>query len=213
MIEPPGQRADSFTLPAGDLAGRTRALTDFIRSLVGGLAVIDLREAGVEHLSPDDGIGDVNGWERALHLIERSSVATVGLFGRQIGGSALEVGLACDFRIADPESRVIWRNDGAVWPSTALFRLVRLIGPAQTIRLTMLGEPVHASAALVSGLVDVVTDNPEAEVDMLRAAVGRLDDLRIVRQLIAEAVHTSYDEALGAHLAACERYLRRRGVD
>ncbi|WP_436405583.1 hypothetical protein, partial [Mycobacterium gordonae] len=69
------------------------------------------------------------------------------------------------------------------------------------------------SAALVSGLVDVVTDNPEAEVDMLRAAVGRLDDLRIVRQLIAEAVHTSYDEALGAHLAACERYLRRRGVD
>ncbi|KZS73136.1 hypothetical protein A4G26_23875 [Mycobacterium kansasii] len=213
MIEPPAERADYFTLPAGDLASRTRALSDFIRSLGSGLAVIDLREAGAEHLSPGDGIGDVNGWERALHLIERSSAATVALFGRQVGGSALEVGLACDFRIADPGAQVIWRNDGAVWPSTALFRLVQLIGPAQTIRLTLLGEPVHASAALVSGLVDVITDNPEAEVESLRTAVARLDDLRVVRQLIAEAVHTSYDEAVGAHLAACERYLRRRGVD
>ena len=177
------------------------------------MAVIDLREAGPEHLSPGDGISDVNGWERALHLIERSSAATVALFGRRVGGSALEVGLACDFRIADPGSQVIWHNVGAVWPSTALFRLVQLIGPAQTIRLTLLGEPVHADAALVSGLVDVITDNPEAEVETLRTAVAGLDDLRVVRQLIAEAAHTSYDEAVGAHLAACERYLRRRGVD
>jgi isomerase DpgB len=94
-----------------------------------------------------------------------------------------------------------------------LFRLVQLIGPAPTIRLTMLGEPVPANAALVSGLVDVVTDNPEAEVKTLRTAVAGLDDLRVVRQLIAEAAHSSYDEAFGAHLAACERYLRRRGVD
>jgi isomerase DpgB len=213
MIEPSGERTDSFTLPAGDLASRTRVLSDFIRSQASGLAIIDLREAGSEHLSPGDAISDVNGWERALHLIERSPATTVALFGQRVGGCALEVGLACDFRIADPGSRVIWRNDGAVWPSTALFRLVQLIGPAQTIRLTLLGEPVHASAALVSGLVDVITDDPEAEVETLRAAVGSLDDLRVVRQLVAEAAHTSYDEALGAHLAACERYLRRRGVD
>jgi isomerase DpgB len=213
MIGPPGERADYCTLPAGDLAGRTRALSDFIRSLGGGLAVIDLREAGAEHLSPGDGINDVNGWERALHLIERSSAPSVALFGPQVGGSALEVGLACDFRIAGPDSQVIWRNDGAVWPSTALFRLVQLIGAGQTIRLTLLGEPVHAGAALVSGLVDVITGNPDAAVATLRAAVDELDDLRIVRRLIAEAVHTSYDEALGAHLAACERYLRRRGIE
>ena len=68
-------------------------------------------------------------------------------------------------------------------------------------------------AALVSGLVDVITDNPEAELETLRAGLARLDDLRVVRQLIAEAAHTSYDEAVGAHLAACERYLRRREVD
>ena len=211
MIEPSSERTDSFTLPVGDLASRTRVLSDFIRSQASGLAVFDLRAAGPEHLSPGDGIADVNGWERALRLIERSPATTVALFGRQVGGSALEVGLACDFRIADPGSQVIWHNDGAVWPSTALFRLVQLIGPAQTIRLTLLGEPVHASAALVSGLVDVITDDPEAEVETLRAAVARLDDLRVVRQLVAEATHTSYDEALGAHLAACERYLRRRG--
>jgi isomerase DpgB len=213
MMELSGERTDSFTLPAGDLSSRTRVLSDFIRSQAGGLAVIDLREAGPEHLSPGDGIADVNGWERALRLIERSPATTVALFGQQVGGCALEVGLACDFRITGPGSQVIWHNDGAVWPSTALFRLVQLIGPAQTIRLTLLGEPVHASAALVSGLVDVITDNPEAEVETFRTAVARLDDLRVVRQLVAEATHTGYDEALGAHLAACERYLRRRGVD
>ncbi|OBK45269.1 enoyl-CoA-hydratase DpgB [Mycobacterium sp. 1081908.1] len=211
-MDPSREPTDFFTLPAGDLASRTRDLSDFIRSRTGGLAVIDLREAGPQHLSPGDGIADVNGWERTLRLIERSPATTAALFGQQIGGHALEVGLACDFRITGPGSRVIWHNDGAVWPSTALFRLVQLVGPAQTIRLSLLGRPMDASAALVSGLVDIITDEPETELEALRAAVARLDDLRVVRQLIAEATHTSYDEALGAHLAACERYLRRRGV-
>lgn len=213
MIEPIRERITAFTLPAGEIAYRTRVLSEFIRSQDHGLVVIDLREADSAHLAPDDGISVVNGWERALHLIERSSAATVALFGHQVAGCALEVGLACDFRVADPASQVMWHNDGAIWPSTALFRLVQLIGPAPTIRLTVLGEPVHASAAIISGLVDVVTDNPEAEVAKLATAVGRLDNLRVVRQLIAEAAHSSYDEAFGAHLAACERYLRRRGVD
>lgn len=212
MIEPSRERTNSFTLPARDLATCTRALSEFIRSQSSGLAVIDLREAGPDR-SHGDGITDVNGWERALHLIERSPATSVALFGQRVGGCALEVGLACDFRIADPGSQVIWHNDGAVWPSTALYRLVHLVGPAQTIRLALLGEPLPARAALVGGLVDVITDDPEAEVETLRAAVARLDDLRVVRQLVAEAAHTSYDEALGAHLAACERYLRRRGVD
>ena len=213
MIEPSEERTNSFALPAGDLASRTQVVGDFVRSQASGLAIIDLRESGTEHLSPGDGITDVKGWERALHLIERSLATTVALFGQRVGGCALEVGLACDFRIAAPGSEVIWHNNGAVWPGTTLFRLVHLVGPAQTIRLALLGEPVHAHAALVSGLVDVITDDPEAEVEKLRAAVAGLDDLRVVRQLVAEATHTSYDEALGAHLAACERYLRRRGVE
>src|ERR1700739_2441079 len=186
MIEPSGQRTNFFTLPAGDLASRTRGLSDFIRTHTSGLGIIDLREAEPERLPSGEGMTDINGWERALHLIERSPATTVALFGQRVGGSALEIGLACDFRIADPGSQVIWHNDGAVWPSTALFRLVQLIGPAQTIRLTLLGESVHASAALVSGLVDGITDTPEGEVETLRTAVARLDDLRVVRQLIAE---------------------------
>lgn len=213
MIEPSGERTNPFTLPAGDLATRTRALSEFIRSQSNGLVVIDLREAGPERLSPGDGITDVSGWERALRLIERSPATTAALLGQRVGGCALEVGLACDFRIADPGSQVIWHNNGAVWPSTALYRLVHLIGAAQTIRLTLLDEPLNARAALVAGLVDVITDDPKAEIETLRAALTKLDDLRIVRQLLAEAAHTSYDEALGAHLAACERYLRRHGVD
>jgi isomerase DpgB len=201
--------SDVFTLPSGDLTRRAQALRDFIGSQAGGLAVIDLREAEPQYPLSCGGIANVNKWERALRLIERSPTATVALLGQQVSGCALEVGLACDFRIAHPATRVIWHNDGAIWPSTALFRLVQLVGAAQTRWLTILGEPVHAHAAHVSGLVDVITDDPHAQVEKLRKTVGALHDLRVVRQLIAEATHTSYDDALGAHLAACDRYLRR----
>jgi isomerase DpgB len=200
---------DFFTLPGGDLARQSRVLRDFIGGQAGGVAVIDMRESGPPYTKPAD-IADVNNWERALRLIERSPAATVALLAQQVDQCALEVGLACDFRIAKPGTEVVWHNDGAVWPSTALFRLVQLIGPAHTKRLTMLGEPVNARAALACGLVDTLTDNPVREIDRLRATVTGLHDLRVVRQLIAEATHTSYDEALGAHLAACDRYLRRR---
>jgi isomerase DpgB len=210
MSKPTGERAKSLTLPTGDLAYRARVLTDFIRSKAGGLAVLDLRQAQHEHLAPGDGIHDVNHWERALHLIEQSSAATVALFGHEVGGSALEVGLACNFRIAGPRSQVVWRNAGAVWPSMALFRLVRLIGPAKTTRLTVLGEPLAADAALINGLVDIITDDPETEVDRLRTALAGLQDFRLARQLVTEATSATYDDALGAHLAACERYLRQR---
>lgn len=194
-------------LAGGDLAAATRELTDFIRSQPSDLAIFDLRETGPEQLSADD-ISQVTGWERALRLIERSPATTVAVFGQRVGGHALEVALACDFRMARPGAQVKWQNDGAVWPSTALFRLVRLVGPAQTIRLTVLGEPLDA--AVGNGLVDLVTDDIETDLETLGAAVARLDDLRVVRNLIAEATHTGYDDALGAHLAACERYLRRR---
>ncbi|MBO0882934.1 MAG: hypothetical protein J2P17_21875 [Mycobacterium sp.] len=202
-------QTDFFTLPAGDLARQSQALRDFIGTPAGEVAVIDLRESRQPNPRPAD-IADVNTWERALRLIERSPATTVALLAQQIGDYPLEVGLACDFRIAKPDAEVIWRNDGAVWPSTALFRLVQLIGPTQTKRLTVLGEPVNARAALACGLIDILSDDPVREIDRLRATVTGLDDLRVVRQLIAEATHTSYDEALGAHLAACDRYLRRR---
>lgn len=201
MIEP-------LSMATGDLAASTRELNDYLRPQLSGLAVIDLRRASPERLPADD-IAQVNGWERALRLIERSPATTVALFGPRIGGLALEVGLACDFRLAPMGAQVVWHNDGAVWPSTVLFRLVRLVGSAQTIRLTVLGEPVDAAAALVNGMVDAVTDDPESELARLRAAAG-LHDLRVVRNLVAEATHSSYDDALGAHLAACERYLRQR---
>jgi isomerase DpgB len=200
---------DFFTLSGGDLARQSQVLRDFIGAQASGVAVIDLRESGPQCPKPAD-IADVNNWERALRLIERSPATTVALLAQQIGNYPLEVGLACDFRIAKPDTEVIWRNDGAVWPSTVLFRLVQLIGPARTKRLTVLGEPINARAALACGLIDILTNDPVQEVDRLRATVTGLDDLRVVRQLIAEATHTSYDEALGAHLAACDRYLRRR---
>jgi isomerase DpgB len=62
------------------------------------------------------------------------------------------------------------------------------------------------------GVIDEVTGNatPAIEKAMEVAATARGTELAIRRQLMAEALTTSYEDALGLHLAACDRALRRR---
>ena len=49
--------------------------------------------------------------------------------------------------------------------------------------------------------------NSQAAVVMLGRVAGAEHAIR--RQLLLEAATTSYEDALGAHLAACDRELRR----
>lgn len=106
-------------------------------------------------------------------------------------------------------------DDGATWPGMALFRLARHGASTAAIRRAVLfGTPIEAADALALQLVDEVVDDPAAAEAVARQRAGAVggSELAIRRQLLLDAPTTSFEEALGVHLAACDRVLRRSAV-
>jgi isomerase DpgB len=56
-------------------------------------------------------------------------------------------------------------------------------------------------------VADDVAICTERAIEVVAAAGGA--DLAIRRQLVLEAANTAFEDALGVHLAACDRALRR----
>jgi isomerase DpgB len=157
----------------------------------------------------------VSKWERVLRRLERLPALTIAVADGDCGGPALDAFLATDYRIATGTARLVPTVlAGTTWPGMALYRLAQL-GAAAPIRRAMLfGTPITGADALALHLVDEITDDPASAL----AAVGELaatmsgPELAIRRQLMSEASTTGFDEALGMHLAACDRVLRRAAV-
>jgi len=136
----------------------------------------------------------------ALERCEKPSVASIQ--GHCLGG-AVELALACDFRISAeaatfqlPEIRL-----GVIPGSGGISRLTRIVGPAWARWLALGGQSVSAARALAIGLVHEVT------------AAGELDAR--VESLVQDLVVIPPDAAGLAKLAidACERLDRATGRD
>lgn len=157
-------------------------------------------------------IQDVNRWERAIRRVERLRAAVIAMVTGTIGGPAVELLLATDHRIATQDLRLCMPvNDGHIWPGMAIHRLVNQVGLARARQLIMRMHDVSAQWALDVGLVDEITDDTQSA---LRAAVARMAkmpsaEIAVRRQLLLEATTTTYEDALGTYLAACDRELRR----
>lgn len=150
----------------------------------------------------------VNKWERALRRLERLAVTSVGSAAGDCGGPALDALLATDYRIATPDLRlVVPVDEGATWPGMAIYRLAQQAGVARIRRAVLFGVPIGAVEALELHLVDELAPEPPAVTDLIGGFSG--PDLAIRRQLMLDATTTSFEEALGSHLAACDRSLRR----
>lgn len=157
-------------------------------------------------------VAQVNRWERAVRRLERLPAVTVAIADGDCGGPALDLLLAADIRIATPSVRLtVPLGGGATWPGMALFRLVRQGANAAAVRRAALfGEPIGALDALALHLVDDVTEDVAgalAAAEATREVSG--PELAVRRQLLADAATVSFEEALGVHLAACDRELRR----
>ncbi|MFD3685162.1 enoyl-CoA-hydratase DpgB [Nocardiopsis sp. NPDC058631] len=157
----------------------------------------------------------VNKWERALRRVERMGAVTVAVVEDECGGPALEALLATDYRVATPGSLLVpVGGPKTTWPGMSLYRFFHQAGAGAARRYALLGLPVQVEQARELGLVDEVDARAEevaAQVaQTLRSRSSR--EFAVRRQLLAEASATTFDEALGRHLAACDRELRR-GVD
>jgi isomerase DpgB len=154
----------------------------------------------------------VNKWEHVLRRLERVPAATIAVASGECGGIALEAFLATDYRIATAAVRLLMPVRGqATWPGMAVHRLVQQAGAAAARRAVLFGVPILAADAVAMGLIDELSiDAPgalAAAVKMAEAIPG--PELAIRRQLMLDASAVSFEEALGAHLAACDRQLRR----
>ena len=168
--------------------------------------------------APDEGwthgldVSLVSKWERALRRLERLDATTVALASGPCGGAALDGLLATDYRIATPDTALSLAGDGeAVWPGMAIFRLAKQAGGTPVRRAILFGGRINASESVELGLVDELAEDPRraliAVAERLRPLSGA--ELAIRRRLMSEASSTAFEDALGRHLAACDRVLRQ----
>jgi len=165
--------------------------------------------------SKDLTVGLVSKWERVVRRFERLGRLTVAVASGDCAGPSLDLLLAADVRIADPATRLLlsWAG-GATWPGMVVHRLTQQAGTAGIRRAVLLGAPIDAGRALALNLIDEVSDDPAASLAGLTEPAAAMDgaELAIRRQLIFEAGSTTFEDALGAHLAAVDRALRREIV-
>ena len=158
----------------------------------------------------------VSKWERALRRLERLPTVTIAVAEGDCGGSALDALLATDYRIASTTVRLLMPTvAGATWPGMVLYRLARQAGETAARRAVLLGTPIEAGDALAMHLVDQLADDPVGALAPVAEAAASLSgtELAIRRQLVMEAPAAAFEDALGVHLAACDRALRRAAAE
>ncbi|BCL17917.1 enoyl-CoA-hydratase DpgB [Micromonospora sagamiensis] len=176
----------------------------------GAVALLELTGVPTDTERPP--LAVVNRWERVLRRLERVSTTTVAVVRGDCGGIAVEALLVTDLRIAAADARLhLPVTTGGVWPGMGLYRLANQVGYARLRRAVLRPDPIPADRAVTLDMVDEVVDdvaNAVADtVAALTATVG--PDVAVRRQLMLDATTTPFEEALGRHLAACDRLLRR----
>lgn len=132
--------------------------------------------------------------------------------GTAIVAAALDLLLAADYRVRDADVRLLLPiNDGHFWPGVALCGLLQQVGFARARQIVMWGKDITADHAAAIELVDRISDDLDDATEEATILFGRIShtELAIRRQPLSEAVTSTFDDALGAHLSACDREPRR----
>ena len=106
--------------------------------------------------SPDDGISYEQRLDEVLDRVERVTKATIAEVQGVAAGGGCAIALACDLRIATPESTFgipIARTLGNCLSGASYSRLVDLVGPGVVKDLLFTGRFMEGAEALALGLV------------------------------------------------------------
>lgn len=153
----------ALELVAGDDAVRVLALRGEGRAFCTG---VDLKDLSTGKIGADN----FALWEECLRVLEDMDKIVIALMHGYSLGGGLQLGLACDLRVATPASRfgLPAAKEGLV-PGLAVWRLARFIGMGRAKELVLWGEQIDAAEALRIGLVTrlVSDENRDAEFDAL----------------------------------------------
>ncbi|MFF4035402.1 enoyl-CoA-hydratase DpgB [Streptomyces sviceus] len=203
------------TRPLAELTAAVNAVCDQVADRhETTVVVLELSSTPVEFREwPGDvDIQAVNRWERAVRRLEKQAAVTIAVARGTCGGPVLDLLLAADFRIGAPGLQLLLPvNDGHFWPGMLMYRLVQHLGMARARQIVMWGVDLPLAKASELGLIDQVSEDLSDALHTAAVLTGRISDREtaVRRQLLLEAVSTEYEEALGVHLAACDRELRR----
>jgi isomerase DpgB len=157
-------------------------------------------------------IQSVSRWERVLRRIERSDSTSIVLAEHCCSALALELLLVADRRLANSNFSVQWTGSGReIWPGMALYRLARQIGESRARKLSLEATDISAGRCLDLNIIDDIVDDLVSGSDLVPQLLGYApaDGFAVRRRLMQESLSASFDDALGVHLAACDRALRR----
>jgi enoyl-CoA hydratase len=120
--------------------------------------------------------------------------------------------IAEDARIGLPEVKL-----GVVPGSGGLYRLPRLIGPARSMELMYLGEPVGADEAQRIGLVNRVVPAGEAlarAVDLAREIASRpREAVATIKRGVRQSLALSHEEAVQLTLKLSDHVFRTEDAE
>jgi isomerase DpgB len=209
-------QVDGGTALSTDLIDRVNRVCDDVEDSTKDVTVLVLLEAAQGGPSADPwphnlGVHTINKWEQALRRFERLPALTFAVVHGVCRGPALDLLLTTDFRIGTPNATLrIPPAARATWPGMALYRMANQLGVGRSRQLALLGREASAAQAVVWGLLDeVAADTVQRSRDALIDFAGFSGkELAVRRQLLSEATSTSFEDAIGPHLAACDRALR-----
>jgi enoyl-CoA hydratase/carnithine racemase len=168
-------------------------------------------------------------WERAMRRLELLEPVTIAkMQGYAIGGG-LQVGLACDLRIASEDAQLgLPAVLEALIPGLGTFRLPRFVGLGRAKRMILTGELLSARQSLDIGLVDWVAEPGQLDALTTQIVDGLLKGSGTAQcfskwltlgafERDAESVLDSYLDyqartiSSKEHRAAMDQYLRLKG--
>jgi enoyl-CoA hydratase/carnithine racemase len=105
-----------------------------------------------------------------MDALERLEKPTIAAINGVATGAGLTLALCCDWRIASPEARLLFREGrlGLVPTHGGVGRLVKLVGLARATEALLGGDDLDAAGALRLGLVNEVPTG-----DLLEATFDR----------------------------------------
>lgn len=142
--------------------------------------------------------------EETLAAFPRPTIAFIN--GSCVGGG-VQIAGACDLRVADTTARfgITPARLGIAYPTYALERAVRLVGPSAAKHLLFSAELIDVDRALRIGLVDEAAE-PEAAVERLGAFTRLLAD---ERSLLTQTISKQMIDEIAAHGAISEATIER----
>jgi isomerase DpgB len=177
---------------------------------------IDGSDSGDGQPYPSEvGIHVINQWERALRRVERAPAPVLAVVEGACRGPAFDLLLAADYRLGSADANVEMVSvAGGVWPGMALYRIATQIGMPTARRLTLMDGPLEATEAVALGLIEELPADLESRASTMLDSFSRTPgkEFAIRRQLLVETATTSFEDALGTHLSACDRAMRRNAV-